>query len=94
MWESMVYLLWKLQLVLKATWISKVGNEGLKTPIGKITLAAPWRRYCSGELLGGCSNGRTSLIYLCRKRDAGKQTDFTVIQKAEPTNVGTDCMWG
>ena len=68
MWESMAYLLWKLQLVLKATWISKVGNEGLKTPISKITLAAPWRRDCSVELSGGCSNGRGSLIYLCRNR--------------------------
>lgn len=94
MWESTAYLLWKLQFVLKATWISKVGNEGLKTPISKVTLAAPWRRGCSGELSGGWSNSRGSLIHLCRNRDAGKQTGFTVIQKAEPTNVGTDWMWG
>lgn len=101
MWKAIVHLLSRVYSVLKIVRSSKRGTRGSELSITKISLVAVWKRDCSGAR-GREETIRTLLAViqsfgdLCSNTSARKQTDSRVVQKVDPTNVGTDwmCSWG
>lgn len=70
---------------------------GSELSMSKMSLVAVWRRDCSGarrreETIRTLLAVIQSFSDLCSNMSTGKQTDSRVIQKVDPTNVGTDWM--